>query len=260
MRRLPLLPIMGWATLAFLYVPLLVLVAFSFNSSKYGASWTGFTWGWYAKLFADRKIISSTWNSLVIAAVSTVLATILGTLAAVARSRSGTMATRAKDAFFFVPLLIPELMLAVGFLLFFGMFKTDLGLSALIISHTTLNLPIVWLIVKARLEKIDPRLEDAAVDLGATRWVALLKVTLPLLMPAVAAGGLMAFVISIDCFLISFFVAGPDTTTLPIQIYSMLKFAISPEVNALSTLLFLGSLVLVVAAWALQGGEDAAAH
>ncbi|MBI3298809.1 MAG: ABC transporter permease [Elusimicrobia bacterium] len=260
MRRSLFLPVMGWGTLAFLYLPLLVLVAFSFNASRFGAAWTGFTWDWYAKLLADRKIMASTWNSTVVAAVSTALATVLGTLAAVARGREATPARKAKDAFFYVPLLIPELMLAVGFLLFFGLFKADLGLLALIVAHTTLNVPIVWLIVKARLEKIDPRLEDAAVDLGATRWQALRKVTLPLLMPAIAAGALMAFVISIDCFLISFFVAGPSTTTLPIQIYSMLKFAISPEVNALSTLLFLASLVLVVAAWLLQGGEDASSH
>ncbi|TPW20532.1 MAG: spermidine/putrescine transport system permease protein, partial [Elusimicrobia bacterium] len=111
-----------------------------------------------------------------------------------------------------------------------------------------------------RFEKIDPRLEDAAVDLGATRWQAFLKVTLPLLMPAVVAGALMAFVTSLDCFLISFFVSGPSSTTLPVQIYSMLKFSISPEVNALSTLFFLASFALVVAAWLLQGGEDAALH
>ncbi|MBI5596499.1 MAG: ABC transporter permease [Elusimicrobia bacterium] len=260
MRRISLLAAAGWTTLAFLYLPILVLVVFSFNSSKYGASWGGFTWDWYAKLFSDHKILSSTWNSLVVAALSAALSTAMGTFAAVARGRQPTAAERAKEAFFYIPLIIPELMLAVGFLLFFGTLKVDLGLWALVIAHTTLNLPIVWLIVKARLEKLDPRLEDAAVDLGATRWQALLRITLPLLAPAVAAGGLMAFIISVDCFLISFFVAGPSTTTLPIQIYSMLKYAISPEVNALSTLLFLASLAAVVAAWLLQGGEDAAIH
>ena len=260
MRRSPVLALAGWGTLAFLYLPILVLVVFSFNSSRYGASWEGFTWDWYGKLLSDRKILASTWNSLVVAASSSLLATAMGTFAAVSRGEEPTPAARAKDAFFYIPLLIPELMLAVGFLLFFGTLKLDLGLGALVIAHTTLNLPIVWLIVKARLEKLDPRLEDAAIDLGATRWQALWKVTLPLLLPAVAAAGLMAFIISIDCFLISFFVAGPSTTTLPIQIYSMLKFAISPEVNALSTLLFLASLAAVVAAWLLQGGEDATIH
>lgn len=260
MRRARWLPVVGWTTLAFLYLPLVVLIVFSFDASRYGASWDGFTWRWYSDLFHDHKILSSTWNSLFVAVLSSAAATVLATLAVVGRGRGGSAAARLKDAFFGLPLLVPELMLAVGFLLFFGTLKTDLGLWALVISHTTLNLPLVWLIVKARHEKIDARLEDAAVDLGATRWQAFLKVTLPLLMPAVAAGALMSFVTSLDCFLISFFVAGPETTTLPIQIYSMLKFSISPEVNALSTLLFAASFVLVAAAWLLQGGDDAVVH
>ncbi|TBR23205.1 ABC transporter permease [bacterium] len=260
MRRSPWLSAAGWATLAFLYLPLFVLVAFSFNASKYGSAWGGFTLSWYAKLFSDNKILASTWNSAVVAGISSALSVVMGTLAVVARGRGEEAGGRWQDAFFYVPLLVPELMLAVGFLLFFGLIKGDLGLLPLVISHTTLTVPLVWLIVKARFEKIDPRLEDAAVDLGATRWQAFLKVTLPLLMPAVVAGGLMAFVTSLDSFLISFFVSGPSTTTLPVQIYSMLKFSISPEVNALSTLFFLASFALVVTAWLLQGGEDAALH
>ena len=260
MRRSFWLPAAGWATLAFLYLPLFVLVAFSFNASRYGSSWGGFTFDWYAKLLGDRKILASTWNSAVVAAASSALAVVMGTGAVVARGRGEGPGTAWRDALFYVPLLVPELMLAVGFLLFFGLLEGDLGLGALVIAHTTLTLPLVWLIVKARFEKIDPRLEDAAVDLGATRWQAFLKVTLPLLMPAVVAGALMAFVTSLDCFLISFFVSGPSSTTLPVQIYSMLKFSISPEVNALSTLFFLASFALVVAAWLLQGGEDAALH
>ncbi|MEK7747117.1 MAG: ABC transporter permease subunit, partial [Elusimicrobiota bacterium] len=124
-----------------------------------------------------------------------------------------------------------------------------------ILAHTTLNIPIVWLIVRARLKKLDPRLEEAAMDLGATRWMAFRRVTLPLLMPGVLGGALMAFAISLDDFVISFFTAGPNSTTLPIQIYSMLKFSISPEVNALSTVLFAASMSLVLAAWLLQGKD-----
>lgn len=260
MRRSPWVAAAGWTTLAFLYLPLVVLVVFSFNASRYGSAWGGFTLDWYAKLLGDRKILASTWNSVVVAALSSALSVVMGTLAVVARGRGGASGADWRDAFFYVPLLVPELMLAVGFLLFFGLLKGDLGLGALVIAHTTLTLPLVWLIVKARFEKLDPRLEDAAVDLGATRWQAFLKVTLPLLAPAVTAGALMAFVTSLDCFLISFFVSGPSTTTLPVQIYSMLKFSISPEVNALSTLFFLASFALVVAAWLLQGGDDAALH
>ena len=247
----------SWLTLGFLYAPLFVLVLFSFNDSRYGGSWHGFTWRWYAELFADEEILGSALNSLLVAAVSTALAVTFGTAAAVARDPRRKKSFGLGDGLLYLPLIIPELMLAVGFLLFFGVLRWELGLASLIAAHTTLNLPIVWLIVWARLEKLDPRLEDAALDLGATRWIAFWKVTLPLLMPSVVAGGLMAFVISLDCFVLSFFVSGPEATTLPIQIYSMLKFAISPEVNALSTILFVACVALVIVAWLLQGGESA---
>lgn len=257
MRRPRLLSLFGWGTMAFLYLPLLILVVFSFNRSKYGAGWEGFTVEWYVKLFHNEKILRATVNSLIVASVSCLAGTALGVMAAVAQERFQWRRKALLEGFFYLPLVIPELMMAVGFLLFFGVLGWRLGLGTLIAAHVTFNVPLVWLIVRARLKKLDPRLEDAAVDLGATRWQAFRKVTLPLLAPAIAAGALMAFVISLDCFIISFFVAGPDNTTLPVQIYSMLKFSISPEVHALSTVLFLVSMALVAAAWLLGAGEEA---
>lgn len=256
MRRSPIFAAAGMLTLLFLYIPILILIAFSFNASRYGASWQGMTLDWYRKLLENRAILSSTANSLVVATASCLVATLLGTLAAVAQGRFPWRRLGLWEGMFFVPLVIPELMMAIGFLLFFGLVGARQGLGTLIVAHTTFTLPIVWLIVRARLKKLDPRLEDAAMDLGATRWQAFRKITLPLLAPAVLGGALMAFAVSLDDFFISFFVAGPDSTTLPIQIYSMLKFSIDPQVNALSAGLFFASMTLVVLAWALQGGES----
>lgn len=248
----------GVLTLLFLYLPILVLIVFSFNKSRYGVAWGGFTLDWYARLLENRAILRSALNSLIVAAASCALATVLGTLAAVAHGRFAWKRPGIGEGLFFLPLIIPELMMAVGFLLFFGLLGWDLGLPTLIVAHTTFNLPFVWLIVRSRLKKLDPRLEEAAMDLGATRWMAFRKVTFPLLMPAILSGALMAFAISLDDFFISFFVSGPDSTTLPIQIYSMLKFSIDPQVNALSAALFVASMALVVAAWLFQ--EDAYAR
>jgi spermidine/putrescine transport system permease protein len=264
MKRVPWLALASALTLLFLYLPIFILAAFSFNASRYTAHWTGFTWHWYASLLENEDILRATLNSLVIAGASSLAATALATSAAVALGRFSWERKGLWEALLFLPLVIPELMMGIGFLIFFGLLGLErldsshfLGanLVKLILAHTTLNIPIVWLIVRARLKKLDPRLEEAAMDLGATRWMAFRRVTLPLLMPGVLGGALMAFAISLDDFVISFFTAGPNSTTLPIQIYSMLKFSISPEVNALSTVLFAASMSLVFAAWLLQGRD-----
>ncbi|MBI4055667.1 MAG: ABC transporter permease [Elusimicrobia bacterium] len=244
-------------TLLFLYLPILILMLFSFNQSPYTAQWQGFTWKWYALLFKNDNILRATSHSLWVALVACVLSTALGTSGAVAQGRFSWKGAGWWEGFFFLPLVIPELMMAVGFLLFFGLLRWDLSLWTLMVAHTTFNIPLVWLIVRARLKKLDPRLEDAAVDLGATRWMAFRKITLPLLSPAIFGGALMAFAISLDDFIISFFVSGPHSTTLPVHIYSMLKFSISPQIHALSTLLFLVSMILVVMAWVFQGRSHA---
>jgi spermidine/putrescine transport system permease protein len=243
------------ATLLFIYFPLFALAAFSFNESKFCSSWTGFSLRWYASMIDDPGIRDAAFNSLWAALASGVLSTVLATLAAISLERFPWRRKEAWEACFFLPVVIPELMMAVGFLLLFNAFPGEMGLSKIIVGHTTLNLPVVWLIVRARLKKLDPRLEEAAMDLGATRWMALRRVTLPLLAPAVFGGALTAFAISLDDFFISFFVADSGALTLPVFIYSMLRFNLSPEVNALSTALFGASVALVVLAFLLQGRD-----
>ncbi|MFA6030683.1 MAG: ABC transporter permease [Elusimicrobiota bacterium] len=255
MRRSRALACAGWATLAFLYLPILLIIVFSFNESRYAAHWTGFTLKWYVSLFENASILRAARNSLVVGTLSSLLSTALAVMAAVALGRFRWERKGLWESFFVLPVVVPELMMAVGFLLLFGLFRLPFGLLTLVLGHTTLNLPIVWLIVRARLLKLDPRLEEAATDLGATPWTAFWRVTFPLLLPAVVGGAVMAFAISLDDFVISFFVAGPESTTLPVQIYSMLKFSISPEVGALSALLFLASMLLVALAWLLQDKE-----
>jgi spermidine/putrescine transport system permease protein len=258
-RRRGLLEAYSVCALAFLYLPILVLAVYSFNRSRYSAAWCGFTLDWYSRLWSSRAIQSATLNSLIVAAASSLLSTALAVTAALAQERFRWERKAWLQASFLMPVVVPELMMAVGFLLLFGLLGAGGGLLALILGHTTLDLPIVWLIVRARLQRLDPRLEEAAMDLGATRGQAFWKVTVPLLMPAVLGGGLMAFAVSLDDFVISFFLNAPKSTTLPVQIYSMIKFSMSPVVNALTTVLFAASVLLVVAAWALQQRRDARA-
>ena len=252
MNRRSALGVYSVTVLVLLYLPILVLAVYSFNRSRYSAAWCGFTLEWYARLWNNRSIQSATVNSIIVASASSILSTFLAVTAALAQERFSWKRKAWLQASFLLPVVVPELMMAVGFLLLFGLLGAGGGLPALILGHTTLNLPIVWLIVRARLARLDPRLEEAAMDLGATRGAAFWKVTVPLLMPAVLGGGLMAFAVSLDDFVISFFLNGPRSTTLPVQIYSMIKFSLSPVVNALTTVLFAASVLLVVAAWVLQ--------
>jgi len=222
----------SFADLLFLYLPIAILVVFSFNASKLSARWQGFSLEWYAKLFTDQALLSATVNSLIVATVSTVLAGALGVLTAVALERQPFRWQGAFEVLLLMPIVIPEIMMGVAMLLFFVMIKLPLSLLTMIIAHTIFNFPVVALIVRARLRKLDPRLEEAASDLGATPWVAFKRVTL------------------LDDFIISFFTAGVGSTTLPIKVYGMLKSAVTPEVNALSAILVLVSMGLVaVATW-----------
>jgi len=243
------------ATLAFIYLPLLVLIVFSFNASKFNARWEGLSLRWYVQMLGNSDMRSATLNSLVVGVISSALATALAAMGALALERFHWKRKSLWEAFFFLPVVIPELMMAVGFLLLFNLVPSDLGLTKLVLAHTTLNLPIIWLIIRARLKKLDPRLEEAAMDLGATRAMAFYKVTLPLLAPAIVGGALMAFAVSLDDFFISFFVSDSASVTLPVYIYSLLRFNLSPEVNALSTALFVVSMLLVAVAFLLQGKE-----
>ena len=246
MKRSPWLWAAGLATYAFLYVPLAVVVLFSFNDSELNASWVGFTTAWYGKLLADDNMLQAAGNSLFIAVVSSTVATVLGTMAGIAMHR-----WRPKLLPFLVltPVAMPEILLGVSLLLFFRqMLDLTLGLFSILAAHITFSIGFVAIIVRARLAGMDESLFEAARDLGATPWRTFRRVTLPLILPGIVAGYLMAFTLSIDDFVITFFVAGVGMSTLPLQIYSMIKVAVTPEVNAVSTLLMALTLSLIALA------------
>jgi len=234
------------AVYAFLYVPLAVVVIFSFNDSELNAQWVGFTTRWYARLADDVDMIHAAGNSLFIAVTASAAATVLGTLAGIAMHR---YRLRLLPALALTPVAMPELLLGVSLLLFFRqVLDLTLGLLSILIAHVTFSIGFVAVVVRARLAGMDESVFEAARDLGATPWRTFVRVTLPLILPALAAGFLMAFTLSIDDFVITFFVAGVGVTTLPLQIYSMIKVAVSPEVNAVSTLLMLLTVSVIVAA------------
>ena len=247
MRRSPLLWAAALVVYAFLYVPLVVVVIFSFNDSKLSAEWVGFTTDWYSKLFENEEMLAAAVNSLVIAFVAAGLATVLGTMAGIAMHRY-----RSKILPFMVltPIAMPEILLGVALLIFFiSTFGAEsLSLATVIVAHTTFCIGFVAIIVRARLAGMDESIFEAARDLGATPWQTFRLVTLPLIRPGIIAGALMAFTLSIDDFVITFFTAGAGVPTLPLTIYTMIKIAVTPEVNALSTLLMLITLTMIVIA------------
>jgi spermidine/putrescine transport system permease protein len=246
-RRSPLLWAASLAVYAFLYVPLGVVVVFSFNDSKLNAEWVGFTLDWYQKLFANEEMLQAAANSLLIAVVSAALATVLGTMAGIAMHR---YKSRLLPFMTLTPVAMPEILLGVSLLIFFiSVFgEESLSLLTVIIAHTTFCIGFVAIIVRARLAGMDESVFEAARDLGATPWQTFRLVTLPLIMPGVVAGALMAFTLSIDDFVITFFTAGAGVPTLPLTIYTMIKIAVTPEVNAVSTLLMLLTLTMIVLA------------
>lgn len=236
---------------AFLYVPLAIVVAFSFNDSRLNAEWVGFTLHWYDVLFQDEQMLAAALNSLVIALVASSMSTVLGTLAGYAMYR---YRLRLLPVLVLTPIAIPEILMGVSLLMFFVMLNMTLGLLSIMLSHIAFCIGFVAIVVRSRLSGMDESLTEAARDLGATPAQAFRLVTLPLIMPGIVAGALMAFTLSIDDFVITFFTAGVDATTLPLQIYSMIKIAVTPEVNAISTLLMLLTLVLIVIASRLAPG------
>jgi len=255
-RRVWLLSV-SLADLLFLYLPIAVLILFSFNASKLSASWQGFTFHWYRALAADEALLASLQNSLLVASVSTVIATALGVSAAVGLERVPVRRQQMVEGAMLLPLVMPEIMMGVALMLFFVLIKLPLSLVTVILGHAAFNLPIVMVMVRARLRKLDPRLEEAARDLGATSWQAFRRVTLPLLMPAVIGAALMAFTISLDDFIVTFFTAGPGSTTLPLRVYSMVKSGVSPVINALSAVLVLISMTLIGLSLLLQRRNSA---
>lgn len=235
---------------AYLYVPIAVLVLFSFNASKYGVRWTGLTLHWYRELFVDRGLRSATEVTLVVAMVSTAIATVIGTAAALGLQRYRFRGYRASEAALYLPVVIPEVVMGIAMLAFFALIGVSRGLGTIIAGHVAFSVPFVALTVRARLHGFDRRLEEAAMDLGANEAQTFRRVTLPLIMPGVLAGALLAFTLSLDDYIITLFTSGPGTTTLPLRVFAMLKQGVTPKVNALSTI-WLGAvfILLVVTQW-----------
>jgi len=241
----------------FLYAPIIILLVFSFNASKFvSATWKGFTFNWYLELFQDEAIGSALKNSLIISLTTTVISTIFGTMVSLAMERYKFWGKLSFDALLYLPIIIPDIAMAVMLLLFFVMVKFPLGRTSVIISHVAFDISFVAIVVRARLAQFDRSLEEAAQDLYANNWQTFTKVTLPLLMPGIMGGALLAFTISLDDFVITFFTTGPGATTLPLRIYSMVKLGVTPEINALSAVMLLASLILVILSFSLQKGGD----
>ncbi|AMP03153.1 ABC transporter permease subunit [Collimonas pratensis] len=230
---------------AFLYVPLIIVVVYSFNDSQLNAEWVGFTLDWYRKLFHNEEMLRAAGNSLMIALVASAASTLLGTMAGFAMHR---YKLKLLPLLVLTPIAIPEILVGVSLLIFFVMLNITLGLLSITLAHIAFCIGFVAIVVRSRLSGMDESLTEAARDCGATPMQAFRLVTLPLIMPGVVAGALMAFTLSIDDFVITFFTAGANASTLPLQIYSMIKIAVTPEVNAVSTLLMGLTLLLIIIA------------
>jgi spermidine/putrescine transport system permease protein len=240
--------------LLFLYVPIATLMVLSFNRAGLPTVWTGMSLDWYLKLLDSPAIFAAARNSVIVASISTVVATVLGTLLALGVERQRPSASL--DALLFAPMIIPDIVLAIALLSFFTLIRLTLGLHSIILAHVVFNIAFVCAVVRARLKNFEWSLIEASRDLGATAWATFWRVTFPLLLPAVIAGALLAFTLSIDEFIIAYFTAGAGqgSTTLPMRIYSMIRFGITPEINAMATIVMLLSFSLVLMSQRMDRG------
>jgi spermidine/putrescine transport system permease protein len=240
------------AVYVFLYAPIAILVLFSFNRTSQTAVWQGFTLEWYRRLFSNDLILASVRNSLIVGVATTAIATVLGTLVALALGRYEFRGKGATRNLLYLPIIIPEIVVGAALVTFFGVVGLRLSLTTVVIAHVVFSVSYVAIVVRARLSGFDRSLEEAALDLGAPPLQTFWRVTLPLILPGVVSGALLVFTVSIDDYVITSFVAGVGATTLPLQIYSMLKVGVTPEVNAVSTLLLGVTVVLILVAQRLQ--------
>lgn len=248
------------AVMVFLYAPLVVLMIFSFNDSKRNVVWRGFTFKYYDKALGNDVLVEALVNSLTIAALATLISLILGAVAAVMLWRFRFPFKGAVDGTISLPIIVPEICMGVAFLIFFAKWlewPTDLiwpfNLGAIIIAHITFCFPFVTMVVRSRLATFNREQEEAAKDLGAGEWAVFRDVLIPHMRPALIAGALLSFTLSLDDFVITYFTSGPDTITFPVKVYSMVRFSVTPEVNAASTLLILLTILLTAVALKLQG-------
>jgi len=245
----------AWVVYAFLYLPIAVIVIYAFNDSRLVQVWHGFSFRWFGEAFRDPTLRSAFQLSVMTASVNAFVATVLGTAAAVALRNVGRRTRMAFDTFMYMALIVPEIVIAIASLLFFVTINLPLGPVAIVVTHAVFNTSLVTLIVRARLAGMDRSLEEASADLGASRWGTFKQVTLPQLFPAVLAGALLAFTFSFDDVILSSFVGGPGSTTLPVEIFSQLRFGLTPKINVVAVVTLSITLTAIVIAQLLLRRE-----
>ena len=239
-----------------MYLPIAVLAFYSFNKSPYSGAWEGFTWEWYEKLFQDERILSALQNSLIVAFSAVSISAVLGTLMAVGLARYRFPLKGLYRGISYLPLIIPDIAIAVATLVFLAAFAVRLSVWTIIAAHVVFCLAYIALVVSSRLTNLDPHLEEAALDLGATPFQAFIKVLLPQLMPGIIAGCLLAFVLSLDDFLIASFTAGSGSNTLPMEIFSRIRTGVKPDINALSVILIIVSAIVAFIAESIRASAS----
>jgi spermidine/putrescine transport system permease protein len=251
-ERNPLLTIFAIGVYGFLFAPVVVLIAFSFNSAKRGLAWQGFTLDWYPTLFSNDELLDALGVTLQVAVIAVVVSTVLGSLLGLGLARLRFRGRAATETLLLIPMVTPEIVMGLSLLLFFlQLFDARGSVGQLSIAHATFCISYVAVVVRARAANMNPALEEAARDLGASAWGAFRYVTLPLIAPAVIAGGLLAFSLSFDDYVVTTFNAGVGSSTLPLYIYSKVKFGVTPEINAISTIVVAGTAVALLMAWRL---------
>ncbi|MBQ7431987.1 MAG: ABC transporter permease [Lachnospiraceae bacterium] len=244
----------GYACLIylFLFLPIFVVILFSFNSSARNIMFEHFTLEWYGRMFQNRQLMEAFWNTILVAFASTLIAVVIGTLCAVGLHKFEFKLKQTINQALYIPIVIPELVFAIAMLVFFTSLNVEMSLFTLIVSHVTFSMPFVVITVRARIAGFDQSIEEAARDLGANEWHTFYRVTLPMILPGVISGGMLALTISLDDVVVSYFTAGLDSTTLPLKILGMVKKGISPDVNALSTLMIIGTVGILFLSTAIQ--------
>ena len=237
---------------AFLYLPIIVVVLFSFNTSRLNIQFEGFTLEWYSKMFQNELLMNAFWNTIIVAAVSTFLSTTIGTLSAVGLNRFEFKLKKLVSTTLYIPIVIPELVFGIAMLILFSSIHMPMNLFTLIVSHVTFSLPFVVITVRSRLAGFDRSIEEAARDLGANEIHTFFRVTLPMIAPGVISGAMLALTLSLDDVVVSFFTSGPESQTLPLRILGMVKKGISPDVNALSTLMIVGTVTILLMTTLIQ--------
>ena len=237
---------------AFLYLPIIVVVLFSFNTSRLNIQFEGFTLEWYSKMFQNELLMNAFWNTIIVAAVSTFLSTTIGTLCAVGLNRFEFKLKKLVSTTLYIPIVIPELVFGIAMLILFSSIHMPMNLFTLIVSHVTFSLPFVVITVRSRLAGFDRSIEEAARDLCANEIHTFFRVTLPMIAPGVISGAMLALTLSLDDVVVSFFTSGPESQTLPLRILGMVKKGISPDVNALSTLMIVGTVTILLMTTLIQ--------